>query len=90
MDFVRLLLANEEDLEIVMEDVDPTFSRTKEEYTRTLTAAIEVIRCRWTSKEYLNDLYGKYSEPEQQKTPCSSTLVCGNAHVSRVEDHLVN
>jgi hypothetical protein len=31
MDFERFLLANEEDLEIVMEDVDLTFSRTKEE-----------------------------------------------------------
>jgi len=88
MDFVRLLLANEEDLEIVKEDVDPTFSRTKEEYTRTLAAAIEVLRGRGTSEEYLNDFYGKYSEPEQQKAPFSSTLVCGNAHVSRVADHL--
>jgi len=85
---VRLLLANEEDHEIVKEDVDPTFSRTKEEYTRTLAAAIEVLRGRGTSEEYLNDFYGKYSEPEQQKAPFSSTLVYGNAHVSRVVDHL--
>jgi len=42
MDFERFLLANEEDLEIVMEDVDSTCFRTKEEYTRTLAAAIEV------------------------------------------------
>jgi len=68
--------------------VDPTFSRTKEEYTRTLAAAIEVLRGRWTSEEYLNDFYGEYSEPEEQKAPFSSTLVCGNAHVSRVVDHL--
>jgi len=88
LDFVRLLLANEEDLEIGMEDMDPTFSRTREEYTRTLAAAIEVLRGRRTSEEYLNDLYGKYSEPEQQKASFSSTLVCGNAHVSRVVDHL--
>jgi len=85
---VRLLLANEEDLEIVMEDVDLIFSRTKEEYTRTLAAAIEVLRGRGTSEEYLNEIYQEYSEPEQQKVPFSSTLVCGNAHVSRVVDHL--
>jgi len=89
MDFVRLLLANEEDLELVKEDVDPTsFSTTKEEYTRTLAAAIEVLRGRGTSEEYLNDFYGEYSEPEQQKAPFSSPLVCSNALVSRVVDHL--
>jgi len=75
-------------LKIVKEDVDPTFPRTTEEYTRTLAAAIEVLRGRGTSEEYLNDFYGKYSEPEQQKALFSSTLVCGNAHVSRVVDHL--
>jgi len=48
-------------LKIVMEDVDRTFSRTKEEYTRTLAAAIEVLRGRGTSEEYLNDLYGEQS-----------------------------
>jgi len=69
-----LLLANEEDLEIVKEDVDPSFSRTKEEYTRTLAAAIEVLTSRGTSEEYLNDFCGAYSEPEEQKAPFSSTL----------------
>jgi len=88
MDFVRFVLANEEHLEMVFEDTDPTFFRTKEECRLTLATAIEVVRGRGTSEEYLSDFYGEHSEPEQQKAPFSSTLVCGNAHVSCVVDHL--
>jgi len=50
-----------------MEDADPTFSRTKEKYTRTLAAAIEVLRGRGTSAEHLSDFYGEYSDPRNKK-----------------------
>jgi len=88
MDFVRFVLANEEHSEMVFEDTDPTFSRTKEECRLTLATAIEVVRGRGTSEEYLSDFYGEHSEPEEQQAPFSSTLVCDNAHDSRVVDHL--